>query len=223
MGSRRGVLCGLIVRDMRYKAFISYSHVDEKHARWLQSRLERYRVPRRLVGTEGAFGEVPARLRPVFRDREDLSSASDLTTRLKEELEHSEFLIVVCSPASAGSRWVNEEIRSFRERGGEGRIVALVVDGDPGSESSDGCFPLALLESGDGGRREPLAADLRRYANGRQLALLKIVAGLLGIRLDLLRRRDAQRRFRRRLSWSVVSVVLAGLLAWNFRRRGSGK
>ena len=90
----------------------------------------------------------------------------------------------------------------------------LVVDGDPGSESADGCFPPALLESGDGGRREPLAADLRRYADGRQLALLKIVAGLLGIRLDLLRRRDAQRRFRRRLSWSVVSVVLAGLLGW---------
>ena len=202
------------MRDMQYKAFISYSHVDEKHARWLQSRLERYRVPRRLVGTEGAFGAVPARLRPVFRDREDLSSASDLTARLKEELEHSEFLIVVCSPASASSRWVNEEIRSFRERGGEGRILALVVDGDLGSEASDGCFPSALLESADGGRREPLAADLRRYADGKQLALLKIVAGLLGIRLDLLRRRDAQRRFRRRLSWGFVSVALAGLLGW---------
>ena len=202
------------MRDMRYKAFISYSHADEKHARWLQSALERYRVPRRLVGTEGAFGAVPARLRPVFRDREDLSSASDLTARLQEELENSEFLVVICSPASAASRWVNEEVRSFRERGGEDRILALVVDGDPGQDSPDGCFPPALLESGDGGRREPLAADLRRYADGKSLALLKIVAGLLGVRLDLLRRRDAQRRFRRRLSWGFVSVVLAGLLGW---------
>jgi len=212
--TQRGVLYALIMRDMRYKAFISYSHADEKHARWLQSALERYRVPRRLVGTEGAFGAVPARLRPVFRDREDLSSASDLTARLQEELENSEFLVVICSPASAASRWVNEEVRSFRERGGEDRILALVVDGDPGQDSPDGCFPPALLESGDGGRREPLAADLRRYADGKSLALLKIVAGLLGVRLDLLRRRDAQRRFRRRLSWGFVSVVLAGLLGW---------
>jgi len=51
---------------MRYTAFISYSHSDEHHAQWLQSALERYRVPRRLVGTEGAFGAVPARLRPLF-------------------------------------------------------------------------------------------------------------------------------------------------------------
>lgn len=199
---------------MRYKAFISYSHADERHAQWLQSALEGYRVPRRLVGTEGVFGEVPARLRPVFRDREDLSSASDLTARLTEELEASEFLIVVCSPASAASRWVNEEIRSFRSRGMEDRILALVVDGDPGSSGPDNCFPPALLESADGGRREPLAADLRRYADGKPLALLKIVAGLLGVRLDVLRRRDAQRRFRRRMAWSAVSVVLVAVLGW---------
>ncbi|MGD8347524.1 MAG: toll/interleukin-1 receptor domain-containing protein [Lysobacterales bacterium] len=200
---------------MRYKAFISYSHADERHAQWLQSALERYRVPRRLVGSEGAHGEVPARLRPVFRDREDLSSAADLSTRLKEELEASEFLIVVCSPAAAKSRWVNEEIRFFAERGREDRVLALVVDGDPlAGEGEENCFPAALTGSAEGARREPLAADLRRYGDGKQLALLKIIAGLLGIRLDLLRRRDAQRRLRRRLSWGFVSIVLAALLGW---------
>jgi tetratricopeptide (TPR) repeat protein len=203
------------VSTPHYKAFISYSHRDERWARWLQRSLERYRVPRRLVGKAGSHGDVPARLRPVFRDREDLSSAADLTGRIKEELEKSEFLVVVCSPAAASSRWVNEEIRHFRQSGGEDRILALVVDGDPLEETGDGaCFPSALVELPDGGRREPLAADVRRYADGKHLALLKIIAGLLGVRLDELRRRDAHRRLQRRLVWGAVSVVLMLLIGW---------
>ncbi len=43
------------------------------------------------------------RLNPIFRDREDLSSAADLTSQIKEELAESETLIVVCSPAAASS------------------------------------------------------------------------------------------------------------------------
>ena len=195
----------------RYKAFISYSHRDEKWAKWLQRSLERYRVPRRLVGKETAHGPVPTRLRPVFRDREDLSSASDLTARIIEELEGSEFLVVICSPAAAQSRWVSEEIRQFRQAGGNDRMLALVVDGDP---HDDECFPEALLEGPDGARREPLAADVRKYADGRHLALLKIIAGMLGIRLDELRRRDAHRRLQRRLTWGFAGVALVLVLGW---------
>lgn len=203
------------MNDTRYKAFISYSHRDERWAKWLQRSLERYRVPRRLAGKTGAHGDVPSRLRPVFRDREDLSSASDLTTRIKEELDRSEFLVVICSPNSAASRWVNEEIRYFREQGRADRILALVVNGDPHEGSNEGgCFPEALLESADGTRREPLAADVRRYADGKPLSLLKIIAGLLGVRLDELRRRDAQRRLQRRLVWGLATVVLVSVLGW---------
>ena len=74
----------------------------------------------------------------------------------------------------------------FRQVGGADRVLALVVDGDP---HDDECFPGALLEGPDGARREPLAADVRKYADGKHLALLKIIAGILGIRLDELRRR----------------------------------
>jgi tetratricopeptide (TPR) repeat protein len=203
------------VNNPHYKAFISYSHRDEAWARWLQRSLERYRVPKRLVGKEGAFGPVPARLRPVFRDREDLSSASDLSSRIQDELARSEFLIVICSPAAAKSRWVNEEIRCFREQGGDHRVLALVVDGDPHeSASDDGCFPGALLASDEGTPREPLAADVRRYADGKHLALLKVIAGLLGVRLDELRRRDAHRRFKRRLAWGTASTAMILMVGW---------
>ena len=203
-----------MTESRRYKAFISYSHKDERWAKWLQRALERYRVPRRLVGQATDQGAVPARLRPVFRDREDLSSASDLTGRIKQELAASDALIVVCSPAAAQSRWVSEEVRYFRELGRADRILALVVDGDPETSGDRGCFPAQLLESGDGEQREPLAADARRYADGKHLALLKIVAGLLDVRLDELRRRDAQRRLRRRLVNTAVFLAVALVIAW---------
>ncbi|MEJ2401145.1 MAG: toll/interleukin-1 receptor domain-containing protein [Xanthomonadales bacterium] len=210
--------------ERRYKAFISYSHRDERWARWLQRALERYRVPRRLVGQAAEHGTVPARLRPVFRDREDLSSASDLSGRIKQELAASETLIVVCSPAAAASRWVEEEIRYFRELGRAERILALVVDGDPVAQAgAGGCFPVALVESPDGERKEPLAADARRYADGKHLALLKIVAGILGVRLDELRRRDAQRRLRRRAVNTVVAASIAVVIAWLFHSAQSSR
>ena len=203
------------MENQRYKAFISYSHSDERWAKWLQRSIERYRVPRRLAGKQGAHGEVPARLTPVFRDREDLSSASDLTGIIKQELENAEFLVVICSPAAAASRWVGEEVRYFRELGRDDRVLALVVDGDPHiGGNGENCFPPALLESREETVREPLAADVRRYADGKHLALLKIVAGLLGVRLDELRRRDAHRRLQQRLTWGVATVILVGTLGW---------
>ena len=110
------------VNSPRYKAFISYSHQDERWARWLQRAIESYRVPRRLVGKGGEFGPVPRRLAPIFRDREDLSSAADLNVKVQESLTGSEALIVICSPAAAQSRWVGEEIKHFRSLGNANQI-----------------------------------------------------------------------------------------------------
>ncbi len=183
--------------NIRYRAFISYSHRDLQWGAWLQRALERYRIPSRLVGGEGSFGPIPRRLAPVFRDREDLSSAPDLSARVKEALQASEALVVVCSPAAAASAWVSEEINYFQQLGRADRVFALIVDGDPqSSDPAQQCFPPPLLANPDGTPREPLAADVRKWADGKLLAKLKIIAGILGVRLDDLRRRDMQRRQR---------------------------
>ncbi len=201
--------------QFRYKAFISYSHRDEPWASWLQRALERYRVPRRLVGEDGEFGEIPANLAPVFRDREDLSSADDLSRQVLQELELSENLIVICSPAAAQSEWVNQEIRHFKSLGREHRVHAVIVDGDPlAVDTAEFCFPQALIEREDGRRREPLAADARKYADGKPLARLKLIAGMLGIRLDDLRRRDMQRR--RKTLWTAILGTTAVLAVTGF-------
>jgi hypothetical protein len=199
----------------RYKAFISYSHQDENWASWLQGALEKYRIPKVMVGKRTGYGEIPARLGTVFRDREDLSSAASLTESVQHELSSAETLVVICSPAAAQSRWVKEEIRAFKELGRGDRIYALIVDGDPQStDPAEQCFPSTLLSSEDGTTLEPLAADVRKWADGKVLGKLKLVAGILGIRLDELRRREMLRR--RRTIISVTTGVAAVVLLTTF-------
>lgn len=194
----------------RYKAFISYSHADEAWGKWLHKALESYRVPRRLVGRSGPHGKIPARVAPVFRDREDLSSAADLGATVTRELEASETLVVICSPAAAASEWVNREVEYFRKLGREDRILGLIVDGEPGaSDPALQCFPPSMVQEVDGVSQEPLAADARKEADGRALARLKLVAGILGIRLDDLRQRDMQRKHRQWMISSAAAMTVA--------------
>lgn len=199
--------------EFRYKAFISYNHQDERWAHWLHRALETYRIPRRLRGADFGQGVVPKRLHPVFRDRDELGSATDLSQQVKDALAASETLVVVCSPHAVASQWVNEEIREFRRLGRGHRIFAIIVGGDPQSAGDEACFPAALTTDENGSEVEPLAADGRKWADGRRLATLKLVAGILAIPLDGLRRRDLQRRQRKWIFSTIAMVALALVLA----------
>ena len=206
---------------MKYWAFISYSHRDAKWATWLHRALESYRPPQKLVGAPCARGVVPKRLAPVFRDRDELASAIDLGTVINEALAKSACQIVICSPYAARSRWVNEEILAFKRLGREDRILCLIVDGEPNASDIPGraaeeCFPPALRFrlGADGNlgalRTEPVAADARAGKDGRHSAKLKLIAGLLGVDYDALRRREQQRRNRR--LFAVACAAMAGML-----------
>lgn len=205
----------------KYRGFISYSHQDRRWGEWLHRALENYRVPKRLVGTAGLHGPVPARLFPIFRDRDELSTAGVLADELRRALADSHSFLLVCSPAASASRWVNEEVLQFKRLGGERRIYCLIVDGEPNASDAGRpeleCFPPALrYRLGPDGelsdeRAEPLAADARDAGDGREHARLKIIAGLLGVGFDDLRQRDLQTR-NRRLGWLAAgSTAMAAL------------
>ena len=206
------------VSRFTYRAFISYSHRDKAWADWLHRSLETYRVPSRLVGTKTANGEIPRRLNPIFRDREELASATDLGREVNEALAQSENLIVLCSPASAVSRWVNEEVLAYKRMGRGERIFCLIVDGEPDATDMPGreaeeCFCPALrcLPDSDGrpttGRTEPIAADVRPGQDGKHGVKLKLIAGMLGVGFDALVHREAQRRRHRLLAVTAASLV----------------
>lgn len=205
--------------DSRFKAFISYSHADEAWGAWLQRSLENYRAPKALENSATANGK-PMRLAPVFRDREDFPVAGNLNAAIQQALADSEFLIVLCSQSSAKSRWVNEEIKLFHKLHGPGRTFALIIGGEPGASAVAGreaeeCFPPALRFQLDVEGKitespaEPLAADAREAGDGRRYAFLKVAAGILGVGLDDLIRRDAARKARQ--AWTVAGASVAGM------------
>lgn len=207
--------------ERRYRAFISYSHADEVAARWLQRALEGYRPPATLRASRP---NLPGRLYPVFRDRDELASAHDLSDSIRVAMDESDALVVVCSPAAAGSRWVNEEIRYFQSSGRGYRIFCYLVGGEPGPDSPQCAFPAALLrdENGDS-LHEPLAADATKTGDGRRNAMLKIAAGLLDVGVDELKRRDAQRQARTWAAVATASLAIAaitvGLALYAFKSR----
>lgn len=199
-------------RAFKFRAFLSYSHRDKLWGNWLHSALERYRIDVDLVGRETAVGPVPRSLRPIFRDRDDFSAGHSLSEQTRTALEDSQFLIVLCSPHAASSKYVNEEIRSFKAMGRGDRIIPVIVGGEP-SDSARECFPSALrYKLGSAGAlttemEDLLAADARPEGDDKSLALSKVVAGLLCVGLDeIIRRADQARRRHNR-----VLTVVAGL------------
>lgn len=214
-------------RPARYRAFISYSHADNKVARWLHRALETYRVPKSLVGMKGENGIVPRRIAPVFRDEDELAGAAELGPKLQSALTDSAALIVICSPASARSIWVGREIRFFKTVNPDRPVLALIAEGVPGSGAE--CFPTALSErpSADGTlvhdpSIEPLAPDLQKQE--KQIVRLKLIAALLGVPYADLYRRDLRRARRRAAAFGTAGflimlalAVLAGL-AFSYAR-----
>lgn len=202
----------------RYRAFISYSHKDVKWAKWLTRKLETYKPPSALR-TDNRHQHL--KLKPVFRDREELSASHSLGEKIKDALANSDYLIVLCSPASAQSKWVNQEIIEFTRLHGAENILAVIIDGEPfaqagGDEPSNECFPeyLRYRLTNDGEltpeQAEPCAADFRKQGDGKSLGLQKLAAGMLGVGLDALVRRDNARRMK---TVTLVTVAsLAGML-----------
>jgi tetratricopeptide (TPR) repeat protein len=190
-------------------------------ARWLHEELEKFRVPHHLVGRVTAQGSVPRRLTPIFRDLKELPASDDLGAEIRTALSASRFLIVLCSRAASDSRWTNAEIATYKRVHPDGHVLAAIVDGEPFASEIPGreqeeCLPLALRLRYDRRGRptakkaEPLAADFRGDSHARRMGFLKLVAGMLGVGLDELVRRDDVRR-QRRLA-ILASASLAGMV-----------
>lgn len=212
--------------DYRYWAFISYSHKDEQWAHWLHTSLETYRIPKALKTRVAGLGPhgVPDRLFPVFRDRDELGGGFDLDERLRTALEQSRFLIVICSPDSAASSHVQREIEAFEALGREDHVLCLIAGGEPGASDRAEtraleCFspPLRTRHKDDTlVVCEPLAADVRKAKDGKTNAKLKLIATMLDVSFDDLKRRDDHRRLRRRLQLALAAATVAVVLAASY-------
>ncbi len=197
-------------RPQRYRAFLSYSHSDRKVAAWLHHKLENYRVPRALVGSQTPSGPAPAKLGRIFRDDAEFAASENLGAAIEEALAESGALIVLCSPEAAGSHWVNAEIKRFTEIRPGGKVLALAVAGNMGSE----IMSPALLQQQRRDQAlgsEPFVPDLRQ---GRSTALTRLAASLLGLRFDDLYRRERRQRLTRRFSIAAAAAASLAIVGY---------
>jgi tetratricopeptide (TPR) repeat protein len=198
--------------DIKYRAFLSYSHKDRRIADRVHARLEGFRIGKDLRGRLTSMGPIPPTLYPIFRDRNDFDAGGALGELTIAALDASAALIVVASPDAAKSHYVDEEVRLFATRCPDRPIIPLIVAGEPGGGDRE-CFPPAL-QALAGPADAKLAADLREEGDGFALALAKIVAKLIGLSPDdVFRRMERERRRQNRVRFAVAAVILALALA----------
>lgn len=189
-----------------YAAFISYNSADRDIARRLQRALESYSIPKALRGQTTRFGVIGERIGKVCRDRTDFKTGESLNAALIEALDKSGALVVLCSPESARSKWVNAEVEHFQKSGRAARIFPLIARTDE-SRFVVNSFPPALRRA-DGD--EPIAADLQEAGDGWHDGVLKILASILDVDFDALRQRAlAAERRRARVAYGVAAGMAA--------------
>lgn len=186
-------------QDKDYFAFISYQRKDEEWADWLRNKLEHYRLPSSVRKKDAS---LPKEIRPIFRDALELAGGV-LAKEIETALQNSKFLIVICSPNSAKSPWVNKEIQTFIELGREDRIIPFIIDGTPSSDNEDTeCFPPALRSLK--GEKELLGININELS--RDAASIKVVARMFGLKFDTLWQRYEREKKRKR--WMIVGGAL---------------
>ena len=191
------------LRSVTYDAFVCYKHgpVDSQAAITLQRQLERFRAGKGVAKKRKPFSRV-------FVDEGELSSCADFGLQIREALKNSGWLIVVCSPETPMSPWVQSEIDTFLEYHDRSRVLAVLTDGD---ESIS--FPERLKASGEGG--EILAADARGKGLKSVLkklrgdALLKLAAPMLGTTFDTLKQRQKIYTLQKVAAATAAALILA--------------
>ncbi len=193
---------------MKYDAFISYRHTepDMYVAKKVHKGLETLKVPRGITKKTGK-----KKIERVFRDQEELPIGSDLDDNIRAALAEAEYLIVICSPRTPGSAWVQKEIDTFISLHDREHILAILVEGEPRE-----AFPEKLQKDEEGNPVEPLAADVRgasrREMNRRlRTELLRLAAPLLHCSYDDLRQRHRERRMKK-VMLAASAAAVAGVL-----------
>ena len=207
----------------KYTSFISYNSADDKQARWLQKQLENYKLPTVIADENGnvlrSYNGKDRKMH-IFRYVSDLV-AQNLNDGLRQELDRSQYLIVICSPRSAQSVWVGKEIKHFVDTGRLKKIIPFIIEGTPYSGDDKECFNPELIKAFPDG--DLLGVNLNDSGDDprlvrRRKAVAKTVSLLLGLpdaydfiwnryRLSLITKWTLRLLF-------VVAALIAVIAAW---------
>jgi len=193
----------------KYFAFISYRHTDIKEAKRLQGLIERYSLPATL---QQQRPDAPKRFK-VFRDTDELTSG-ELNEELRKKLDQSKWLVVICSPDSAQSKYVGDEIAYFRSKGRDKEIIPFIIKGVPHSKDGE-CFHPQLTLGG----LELLGIDVQAETPSLgwsrfHKAFIRLVAKMLDLSFDELWNRRKRYIIRLRCLQVAMLAVIAALIGY---------
>ncbi len=114
-------------QEFKYFAFISYKSDDLSEAWSLKKKLDNYKLPTILCKQ---YEKERKPTHEAFLDKTNIQPG-DLTDELRENLDNSHYLIVVCSPRSAKSDYVKAEIEWFTRNGRENEMFLFIIESDP--------------------------------------------------------------------------------------------
>lgn len=202
-------------RPFKYKAFISYSRKNEKIASKLHEALETYTISAKLIQN---LPHLPKKLGRFFIDKEEMSAHHSLEEAIKDGLNNSEFLILICSPDAVSSSYVNDEIEYFIKHRDRKKIIPYTIAGEPNATTKPNiddifeAFPSALRKNSEGIEENPLSIDIRPGMDSPKRAFLKVVATLLYLDFDDLWQRDKRRRQKQNIIISILVGTLFSVL-----------
>ena len=194
-------------QKFKYFAFISYSSKDTEWGKKVQRKLEHYRMPATLCNEHG-WDRNP--IKPVFFAPTDIQPGG-LTEELQERLKASRNLIVICSPNSAQSEWVGNEIEFFHQLGRTKQIHFFIVNGIPHSKESDTeCFNPIVNTLG---LPEILGANIHEKIYrwpwlNKERAYVQLISKLLNVEFDAIWQRHRRLLRQRALGWMVGTILV---------------
>ena len=190
-------------QSYKYFAFISYNTKDAKWARKIQRKLEHYRMPTTLCNQKGWAKNPP--IQPVFFAETDIQPGP-LDKELKQRLEQSRYLIIICSPNSAKSNWVGKEIQYFIDLQRESNIHLFIIEGIPYSgDINTECIHPSIKKSDI---PEILGVNVNEqiykwHFLNKERAYVQLITKLLGVEFD-----SIWNRHKRILIRNILSIIL---------------
>lgn len=202
--------------ERNFCAFISYRHTDpdQQIAVRLHRMIERYTLPKALRRTAGV--RHPGK---VFRDQDELPLSANLGKDIETALDHSAWLICICSPRYLQSKWCLRELDYFLKNHPAERVLTLLVEGRP-HESFPEVLRYVVDDQGNRIAQEPLAGDVRGSTLRESLKKLRreklrLLAPILGVSFDDLYQREHRRVVQRGLLIGGTTILaLGGFLAY---------
>jgi hypothetical protein len=189
----------------KFYAFISYKREDESWAKWLQHKLEYYKLP---VEVRRENPDLKDGIRPIFKDTTDLEPGL-LKEKIRSALSDSQYLIVICSPRAANSEWVSKEVQTFIDSGRSDKIIPFIIGGEPNATNPENeCFPKGLRQLV--GAQEILGANINEM--GRNAAAIKVISRMFNVRFDTLWQRYERERRKKQygiILFAIFALVLA--------------